>query len=212
MICLPTFYLLCTPVFTMLVRDLSVPATPHQSRHIYHFTAQGTNYPPQSNTEAALFPLYVSLSSWCVASDDHDPTRRQWQFNWLGPVQIRYQRPDAVRLGLADEDRQTAAGSYQSDGCRKDGLEAFDGAERDDICVDFGPGCLRVFRARFAEVVGGPGEYIDIGQCKTADNLAQKSGLLLSRLDQGEVDVRSPDLDGKAGESGARSNVDDMKP
>src|SRR5260370_10499137 len=52
------------------------------------------------------------------------------------------------------------------------------------------------------------GDYIDVGQCKCAGYFAEEGGLLVIRFDQREVDVRSPELQGKSGESGAGADVE----
>lgn len=49
--------------------------------------------------------------------------------------------------------------------------------------------------------------YIDIRQCKGADDFAEEGGLFLVGLDQGEFDVRGPEFERDAGESGAGAQV-----
>src|SRR6266849_3718098 len=58
---------------------------------------------------------------------------------------------------------------------------------------------------------GSVGEYIDVGQCKCAGYFAEEGGLLVIRFDQREVDVGSPELQGKGGESGAGADVEDVR-
>ena len=70
-----------------------------------------------------------------------------------------------------------------------------DGAEGDDVVSrpgeSFGAGCL----------------YIDVRQCKGAGDFAEEGGLFVIGFDQGDRDMRSPELDGEAGESGAGADV-----
>src|SRR6266849_2914963 len=101
-----------------------------------------------------------------------------------------------VDLGLADEERKAAGGSDQTSGGGQDSVEAFDGAEGNDI------GSSR-------EVLGAAGEYIDVRQCKNADDLAQEGGLLLVGFDKCEPEVRRPDLYRQARKAGAGADVDD---
>ena len=56
---------------------------------------------------------------------------------------------------------------------------------------------------------GSVGDYIDVGQCKCAGYFAEESGFLVIRFDQREVDLWSPDFQGKCGESGAGTYVED---
>ena len=90
-------------------------------------------------------------------------------------------------LGSADEEGEAAGGSDQGGGDGEDGREALNGADCDDVeCggrKGFGAGVL----------------YIDVGQCKGASDLAQKGGLLVVGLDQGEGDVWGPEFDGRPG-------------
>jgi len=100
-------------------------------------------------------------------------------------------------LGCANEEGQAASGGDQGAGDGENGCEAFDGAQSDDVegggRKGFGAGVL----------------YIDVGQCKSAGDLAQEGGFLVVGLDQGEGDVRSPEFDGEAGEAGAGAEVGD---
>ncbi|SRR6266849_4139702 len=102
-----------------------------------------------------------------------------------------------VDLGLADEERKAAGGSDQTSGGGQDSVEAFDGAEGNDI------GSSR-------EVLGAAGEYIDVRQCKNADDLAQEGGLLLVGFDKCEPEVRRPDLYRQARKAGAGADVDEV--
>jgi hypothetical protein len=53
------------------------------------------------------------------------------------------------------------------------------------------------------------GNYIDVGQCKRARHFAEEGGLLVIRFDQRQVDVGSPELQGKGREPGAGADVED---
>ncbi len=100
-------------------------------------------------------------------------------------------------LGLADEERKATSGSDQAGGDGQDGVEVFYGAEGNDI------GSSR-------EVLGAAGEYIDVRQCKDADDLAQEGGLLLVGFDECEPEVRCPDLYRQARKAGAGADVDEV--
>lgn len=98
-------------------------------------------------------------------------------------------------LGGADQESQAALGVEQPGGDGKGGIEAFDRAQRDHIERSGRQG----FGARIL--------YIDVHQCKEAGNLAKKGGFLMVRLDEGDGDGWRPELDGKAGEAGARAQI-----
>ena len=51
--------------------------------------------------------------------------------------------------------------------------------------------------------------YIDVRQCKCAGEFFEEGGFLLVRFDEREVDSWIPELEGDAGESGARAYVGD---
>ena len=59
--------------------------------------------------------------------------------------------------------------------------------------------------------LGSIGNYIDVRQYKCAGDFAEEGGPLVVGFDQGEVNVRRPDLQGKGGESGAGADVDDAR-
>jgi len=54
-------------------------------------------------------------------------------------------------------------------------------------------------------------KHIDVADPQVADHLPEERGLLLIRLDQRQVRVSSPYLDGKAREPGSGTNVNDMR-
>jgi hypothetical protein len=103
-------------------------------------------------------------------------------------------RNGLIALSGADEDGQATGRGHQGGGGWQDVLEAFYGAEGD--CVE---GCGEGFGAGVL--------YIDVGQCKGASHFAEESGLLVVGLDEGKGNVRSPEFDGEAGESGAGAYV-----
>jgi hypothetical protein len=49
--------------------------------------------------------------------------------------------------------------------------------------------------------------YIDVRQCKSAGDFAEERRFLVIGLDQSEGDVRGPEFDGNARESGAGAEV-----
>ena len=102
-----------------------------------------------------------------------------------------------VDLGGADEERQGSARGEAGGGDGEDLVEALDGAEGDDL------------RGAVWEVFGAASEYIDVRQCKCTDHLAQEGDLLLFGLNQGYRSSGRPDLDGQAGEAGARADIDE---
>ncbi len=101
----------------------------------------------------------------------------------------------ATDLSLADEEREAAGWNHQASGDGQSGVEAFDGAQGDHVGLG-------------SEAFGAAGEYIDVRQCKAADDFAQEGRLLLVRFNQCELDVGRINLDGKAGEASTGANVD----
>jgi hypothetical protein len=102
-------------------------------------------------------------------------------------------------LGRTDEEGQCSLGGKKGDGMGEDGVEAFDGAEGNE--VGFGEGGVG------GEGFGAGGNYIDIRQCKCAGNFAEEGGFFMIGFDQGEVDMRGPEFEGKGGESGAGADI-----
>jgi hypothetical protein len=94
----------------------------------------------------------------------------------------------------------------------------FDGTEGDQVeaclvqgllvgtCAESFGGWIRL-GALLKKLLGAAGEYIDVRQCKGAEDFAEERGLFLIGLDQGEADWRGPEFDGDAGESGAGTEV-----
>src|SRR5437660_1520127 len=91
--------------------------------------------------------------------------------------------------------RQAAPGDNEAGSDRYDVLEALDGAQRHNLGL---PG--KVFSAC--------ANYIDIRQCKCASNFLQEGGFLVIGFNQGEVNLRRPDLNGNARKSSAGAYVD----
>jgi hypothetical protein len=100
-------------------------------------------------------------------------------------------------LGGADQEREAAGGSDEGGGNGEHGFEALDGAERDYV------------EGIAGKLFGALVLYIDVRQSKSSRDLAEEGGLLMVGLNQGEREVRSPELHGKAGESGAGTYVGD---
>src|ERR1700740_923053 len=94
----------------------------------------------------------------------------------------------------ADEQGYTPSRIHQGSGYGKDFGEALDGAEGDYV-------------EGLADVFGSRGEYIDVRQCKGADDFAEEGGFFVAGLDQGQGDLRGPEFDRDAGESGAGADV-----
>jgi hypothetical protein len=113
-------------------------------------------------------------------------------------VEGREELKGAVGLGLADEEGEAASGGEEAGGDGESGFEAFDSTQGDDCGLR-------------GEVLGAGGEYIDIRQCKGADGFAEEGGLFLVGFDEGGVEMRCPDLDRKARESGAGTEVDEIR-
>ena len=97
----------------------------------------------------------------------------------------------------ADQQTQAAGGGDQSGRYGEHGFEALDGAERNYV------------EAIAREVLGALVLYIDVRQSKGTRDFAEEGGFLMVGLDQGEREVRSPELDGNAWESGAGTYVGD---
>ncbi len=104
---------------------------------------------------------------------------------------------DSVGLGSADEESEASAGDDQAGSSGQGGLEALDGPQSDDV------------RA-LGKTFGAGGEYIDVGQCQSADHLAQESGLLLIGFDQCKVEGGSPELDRNSGKASPGPYVENM--
>lgn len=114
------------------------------------------------------------------------------------PEEHRKRAHSLIELHRADQEGQASKRSDEA-GC--DGqrfLEAFDSADGDDVEVPI-------------EILSTNVLYIDIRQCNSADNFSEESGLLQVRLDQSNVNVRGPEFDGDARESGPGADVGESR-
>ena len=125
-----------------------------------------------------------------------------------------------VQLRGADEEGKASAGGNQAGGYGENASETLDGAEGDqveaclietllvDACAPGGSVAGRIRNGVVRKkLFGATGEYIDVHQCKGADDFAEEGALLMFGLDQGEGEVGRPEFDGDAGESGAGAEV-----
>lgn len=103
-------------------------------------------------------------------------------------------------LGLAYQESQAAFGCDQAGGDRQDRFEALDCAEGDHV------------EGRAGQGFGAGGLYIDVRQCKGAGDLFQECGFFVVGFDEGKRDLRRPEFDGDAGESGAGAYVGHSDP
>ena len=97
-----------------------------------------------------------------------------------------------------NQERETAGGGKQLGCGGQDFVEALDRA-KGDLARGTGKG------------FGTGGEYIDARQCESADDFAEEGDLLLLGLDEGSAEARRPYLDGDAGESSARAEVEKIE-
>jgi len=102
-----------------------------------------------------------------------------------------------VQLRGADQERQTACGSYEASGDAESIAEVLDGAEGDHV-VSLGDG------------LGTGLLYIDVRQCKRAHDFAEEGGFLVVGLDEREGDGGSPEFDGNPGEAGSGAEVGEV--
>lgn len=102
-----------------------------------------------------------------------------------------------ILLGGANQERQASGGLDQGGGYGQDGVEAFDGAQRDQVEGGWGKG------------FGAHVLYIDVRQCKGAGKFAEEGGFLVAGFDQGQRDVGCPEFEGHARESGTRAEIGD---
>jgi hypothetical protein len=113
------------------------------------------------------------------------------------PGEVRQRAEGCLRLSGADEKGQAASRGDHAGGSGEDGGELFYGAQGDDVELRWGKG------------FGAGGLYIDVGQCKGAGDLAEEGGLFEVGLNQSEGDLRGPEFEREAGESGAGADVGD---
>jgi len=113
-------------------------------------------------------------------------------------VKVGRQRLGLGNLALADQDGDTALGQDSLGGSRENGIETLDRAQGDEL--GFG-----------GEGFGALGGYIDVRQCKAADGFAEEDDFLVLRLEESSAELRSPELDWKAGKSGAGTDVEEIE-
>jgi hypothetical protein len=132
------------------------------------------------------------LHSWLgvSAADEQDPRLRAWDSERVLPGKIRKNGLGRMKLGCADQQGEAARGSDQAGGDRNDIGEALYGTEGYEVEGGMG-----------REALGAVGVYIDVCQYKGAGHFAQEGGFFLIRFDQGERDVRGPELDGESGQA-----------
>ena len=106
-----------------------------------------------------------------------------------------------MKLGCADQQGEAARGSEQAGSERKDVGEALYGTQGYEVEGGLG-----------REALGAAGMYIDICQYKGAGHFAEEGGFFLIRFDQGERDLRGPELDGKSGQARTGAQVSDARP
>ena len=122
-----------------------------------------------------------------------------WDGDGFLPDEGRRQLLGVGQLGGPDQEGQATLRCDERCGERERLFEALYGAQGDHT----GLGC---------ELFGAGGEYIDVCQCKGADDFAEEGRLFLIRLDQGDAEVRGPELDGNAGEAGAGAEIEKVNP
>ena len=103
-------------------------------------------------------------------------------------------------LGGADQEGQATGWGYQGGRDGEDGFETLDGTQGYKVVAVF---------CGFGDGFGAGILYIDVRQCKGAGDFFEECSLLVIGFDQGKGDVRSPEFDGEAGESGAAADVGD---
>jgi len=114
------------------------------------------------------------------------------------PVKFGGQGVGPGNLAFADEEGESAPGLDTGGRDGEDRVETLHRAEGDE----FG---LR------GEVLSAARGYIDVRQCKGADDLAQESDFLVLGFEEGGAEARRPELDGEAGESGAGADVEEVE-
>src|SRR5579863_2720859 len=133
--------------------------------------------------------------AWGLRADQKNAAGGQRNGDRFCPANIANELSCLGNLALANQQGKPATGFDEARRCRQRRLEALDRAQSYGFSV-------------IGEVLGATGEYIDVGQCKTADDFAQKGRLLLIRFNQSDMDGRSPNLDGQAGKTRAAPDVE----
>lgn len=153
--------------------------------------ADGKKKPPDVPLLLAWFVLAA------VLADEEDSGLGKWDGDGFGPLQVTGVILRRSHLGGADQQRQAASRGEQASGEIERRLEAFDGAQGDEVEAAFGGG----------ELFPAAGEDFDLLQLKPARHLAEEGRFLVLRFDQGEADGGLPDLQRQAGEAGAGAEV-----
>jgi len=131
-----------------------------------------------------------------VSGGQEDAGAGLGDLDWGGPMGVGEGGTGLGLLGRADQEGETSAWPHEGSSRGEDGFEALDGAQGYHVVAR-------------GESFGARVLYIDVRQCKSAGDFFEERGFLMIGLDQGEGDVRSPEFDGDAGESGAGAEVGD---
>jgi len=117
----------------------------------------------------------------------------------VGDLRVGVERfaRDRVELRGTDEDGQAASGGEEAEGQRKSPVELFDSAEGHNVGDPVG------------DNFGAFGDYIDVRQCKCADDFAEKSCLPVIGFDESQLNLGRPDFYGKTGKTGTGAEVED---
>ena len=135
--------------------------------------------------------------AWLPMRNGQDARLRGRDGFRLGPLEVGQDRAGLVDLGSADQERKATSWGDQPGRHWEYGFEAFDCTE----CHEPEESGLQGF--------GADGLYLDVRQLKDPDHFAQEGGFLVIGLDQADGDLRCPDFEGEARESGAGANVGD---
>jgi len=136
------------------------------------------------------------------------------------PLEIGEQGLGGGGLRAGDQEGETAGGGDEAGGGRQDVIEAFDGAEGHKRCgrATEAWNCPTHARRRLewgtvfdTEVLSAAWEYIDIRQCKRANDFAQEGDFLVLGFDEGGAERGHENVDGDAGEAGAGTEVDEIE-
>jgi len=114
--------------------------------------------------------------------------------NWVVPSEPGENGSRLVDLGRRNQKSEAARWLGKARRYGKDQRKSFNSAEG-NYMVGLGKG------------FGAGGLYIDVRQCKGADNFAQERGFLVVGFDQGHMDFRGPEFDRDSGKSGAGTEV-----
>ena len=114
------------------------------------------------------------------------------------PLKFGCQGVGLGHLAFANEEGESAPGLDTGGRDGEDRVETLDRAEGDKFGL----------RGEALSAVRG---YIDVRQCKGADDLAQEGDFLVLGFEEGGAEARRPELDGEAGESGAGADVEKVE-